>query len=104
MLAPAPLFGDGREKLTRRVVAETSGEEGGGANRVLRLPDLPPRLPRRSFSADQGEGSTFAGSTGFPWRRTSKCSLTWSVSVEPISAIFWPFFTSCCSFTRMLSL
>ena len=35
-------------------------------------------------------GRNFAGSTGLPRRRISKCSLTWSASVSPISAIFWP--------------
>ena len=36
-----------------------------------------------------------------PCRRISKCSLTWSASVLPISAIFWPRVTCWPSFTRI---
>ena len=35
-------------------------------------------------------GRYSAGSTGLPCLRISKCSLTESASVLPISAIFWP--------------
>jgi len=34
------------------------------------------------------------GSTGRPRSRISKCSFTRSLSVLPISAIFWPFLTA----------
>ena len=53
----APLFDDVHANLTRRLAATMSGEEDGRANRVLRLPDLTYRLPRRRFgsrAADKG--------------------------------------------------
>ena len=43
-------------------------------------------VPRASSRA----AGTRAGSIGLPSRRISKCSFTWSASVLPISAIFWP--------------
>src|SRR5258706_3150057 len=45
----APLFDDVQMNSTRRLEAKASGEEGGRANRVRRLPDLPSRLPRRPY-------------------------------------------------------
>ena len=45
-----------------------------------------------------------AGSTGLPCLRISKCSLTVSESVLPISAIFCPRLTCCPSLTRILRL
>ena len=44
-------------------------------------------------------GRYLAGSTGLPWRRTSKCSLMRSASLLPISAIFCPLRTLWSSFT-----
>src|SRR5262249_22253069 len=41
------------------------------------------------------------GSTGLPRRRISKCSLTWSASVSPISAIFCPLATCWPSLTSI---
>ena len=48
----APLFDDVQLNSTRRLEAKGSGEEGGRANRVRRLPDSTSRLPRRSL--DEG--------------------------------------------------
>ena len=50
---------------------------------------------------DQRCGKCLRGSTGLPCRRISKCSLTRSASVLPISAIFCPLVTLCPSSTRM---
>ena len=44
-------------------------------------------------------GSSRAGSIGLPWRRISKCSCTFSASLEPISAILCPRRTTWSSFT-----
>ena len=49
-------------------------------------------------------GRYFSGSIGLPSRRISKCSFTWSASVDPISAIFSPRFTCWPSFTTMSRL
>ena len=52
----------------------------------------------------QRAGRYLDGSTGLPCLRTSKCSLVRSASVLPISAIFWPFFTTWSSLTRSVWL
>ncbi|MPN03676.1 hypothetical protein SDC9_150908 [bioreactor metagenome] len=49
-------------------------------------------------------GRKGVGSTGLPCLRISKCSLTLSVPVSPISAIFWPRLTACPSLTRIRRL
>src|SRR6185369_12262139 len=49
-------------------------------------------------------GKYLAGSTGLPCRRISKCSLTRSASLLPISAIFWPLRTVWSSFTSSVWL
>ena len=49
----------------------------------------------------QRAGRNLSGSTGLPCWRTSKCSLGWSASELPSSAIFWPRVTVCPSLTRM---
>ena len=45
---------------------------------------------REGLPARQRGGNSLAGSIGLPCLRISKCSFTPSVSLEPISAIFWP--------------
>ena len=52
----------------------------------------------------QREGRYLSGSTGLPWRRTSKCNLTRSASLLPISAIFWPARTFWSSLTSRIWL
>ena len=55
--------------------------------------------PGHGGSPAQRGGRYFAGSTGLPWRRTSKCSLIRSASLLPISAIFCPLRTVWSSLT-----
>jgi hypothetical protein len=81
-------------RFGRAVRRERFGRVGiGVARRVVCARDarqvgrvVVARTPRRGHAG----GRYLSGSTGLPCRRISKCSLTWSASVLPISAIFCP--------------
>ena len=73
--------------------------------------DLQPLTWRRhsgclsvAFNASQRGGNSLTGSTGLPILRSSKCSCTRSESLEPMSAIRWPFFTIWSSLTNRVWL
>jgi transglutaminase-like putative cysteine protease len=85
--APAALRGGGRSGPVRRATPQ-----------AIRRRAAPP-------ASDQLCGGRYlSGSIGLPSRRISKWSFTWSASVFPISAIFWPFCTCWPSFTRISRL
>ena len=83
---PAPAASTSRRRpsaFAGRHAASVRGLDARGASRSA-------SSRRAGARRHAGGGVSRAGSTGLPCRRISKCSLTWSVSVLPISAIFWP--------------
>ena len=70
-----------------------------GAADILRLGLRRAALRFRHGRIAYCGGKYFSGSTGLPCRRTSKCNITRSESLLPISAIFCPLVTASPSFT-----
>ncbi|MBI2509412.1 MAG: DUF3488 domain-containing transglutaminase family protein [Betaproteobacteria bacterium] len=111
-VAPRSVSRRGRDYRALHLIALRHGSRRDGTARITAPDQAVQRLRpvtglyqsrcishAASVTLHQAGGSNLTGSTGLPKRRISKCSLTWSASVLPISAIFCPLATDWSYFT-----